>query len=170
MSVDEIEAPGGVSFMPRKPGMATTSAIRSIAPVAKNTPRQPTKIADDAGARRAQQIAGHGREQQLADRDLALRHRHAVADDRQRDREHAAGGMPASTRKAISISKFVAKPQASVAMPSDEHADRDQPRLAEHVGERAEHRLHQRIRQREGGRQQRRRRRRDVQSLRRSAE
>ena len=49
------------------------------------------QVADHAGARGAQEIAAHGGKQQLADRDLALRDRNAVAGECERDREYAAG-------------------------------------------------------------------------------
>ena len=150
--------------MPRKPGIAKASAIRSMRASGEKHPAPADQIADDAGARGAQEIAAHGCKQQLADRDLALRHRNAVAGERERDREYAAGGHAgehAQTHQRLEICRQPAGERGDAA---DEHAHRDQPRLAEHVGERAEHRLHQRIGQGEAGRQQRRGGRLDVQS------
>ena len=147
------------------------SAIRPKAPVTKNTPRQPTRSPTTPAHGRAQQIAGHGREQQPADRDLALarpapdrRPARTRSGTRRRRRARRRCAWPSASRNSSPAA------QASVATPTISMQTEHQPRLAEHVGERAEHRLHQRIGQREGGRQQRGGRRLDVRGRRRSAE
>ena len=133
-------------------------AMRRTSPMAKNTPRQPTQIADDAGAGRAEQIAGHDREQEPADRDLPLarpargrRRARRRSGPRRRRRGRRGSRAPTSSVEVRARSRRRASPRVT-----SEQADQHQPRLAEHVGECAEHRLHQRIGQREGGRQQRR--------------
>ena len=49
------------------------------------------------------------------------------------------------TRAAKSVSKFWRKPHTQRSAGDDEEAEQHQPCLAEHVGQRAEQRLHQRI-------------------------
>ena len=100
----------------------------------------------------------------LPKRNLTLRYRNAIADQCEGDREDAAGGHAGEHAQSHQRLEIRHQPAGKRGDAADQHARRDQPRLAEHVGQRAQHRLNQRVGQGEGGRQQRGGRRRDVQS------
>ena len=132
--------------------MATASAIRSIAPVTKKTPRQPNQVANHAGAGRPQQIAAHCRKQQPANRHLPLLNRDTVAGHGQSNRKNAAGGNTGDHTQRHQRFEIRRKAASHRRDADDEHASRNQSRLAEHIGKRAQHRLDQSVRQGEPGR------------------
>ena len=117
-----------------------------------------------ASAAGAHQIARHSREQQPADGNLPLLHTHAVAGDRQRNRENAARGDARDYAQGHQHFKVRGQAAGNCGYADNEHAHRNEPCLAEHVRQRAKHRLDEGIRQSEPGREQRRSGRRDVQS------
>ena len=113
-------------------------------------------IRDHAGNGRAEQIAGQADGEQAADGDLSLLHRHEVADERHRHRKHAARHQPGGDAHGDQDMKAGRHRADERGQPDDEQAHIHQPRLAEEIGKGAEHRLHQRIGKRIGGREQRR--------------
>jgi hypothetical protein len=114
------------------------------------------QIADDAGYRRADQIAGETDRKQAADHDLTFMHRHKIADDRHADRKDAArenAGDHAHDNKQRKVAGERADERCH-------HDDREthihQSGLAEEISDGAERRLHDGVWKRESGRQQRR--------------
>ena len=113
------------------------------------------EIADDAGERRAEQIAGDHGGEPAPDRDLALLHRDEIADHRDADREDAAArdaGDDArdQQRRVVGRERAEQRRAEQHREAHQHHAD-----LADHVGDRPEHRLHQREGQRKRGGEQR---------------
>ena len=121
--------------MLRKPGIATASATRSIAPVTKNTPRQPTTSPITPAPEAPSRLPRHSRKQQPADRDLPLLHRHAVAGDRQRNRKNAAGCDARDYAQNHQHFKVRGQAACNCGNADDEHAYRNEPCLAEHVSQ-----------------------------------
>ena len=98
------------------------------------------KVADQAGHRSAEQIAGHGARQRAPDRDLALLGPDEIAGQPQRDRKHAAGadaGEDAGRKQQRKRGRHRAE---NVGEAEQRQADDHQPRLAEHVGDGAQQR------------------------------
>ena len=99
------------------------------------------EVADQAGHRGAQQIAGHRARQRAADRDLAFFRADEIAGQAERDREYAAGA-DAGENAACEQQRERGRHRAeNVGKPEQHQADDHQPRLAEHVGDGAEHGL-----------------------------
>ena len=154
---------------PRKPGAAASSAIKPKAAGDKKHAAPAGQIADHTGAGRAEQVSGHDRKQQAAHRHLPFRTGILSPTSAKAIGTTPPAARPASTRPAASNVQTRRKGASQRRRGDDEQTEQHQPRLAEHIGERAEQRLHQRVRQREGGRQQRGGRRLDVQPDARSA-
>jgi hypothetical protein len=68
-----------------------------------------------------------------------------IANDGERDREHPAGGDAGHDAQAHQHLEIGCQPTEERGGAENQHADRDQPRLAKHVGKRAEDGLDQRI-------------------------
>ena len=114
------------------------------------------QVADDAGDGGAQHVAGQADRQQPADHDLALMDRHQVADQRHRDRKDAARDQPGRDAHGEHQREAGRERADQRRDRYDQQAHVHEPGLAEEIGDGAEHRLGQRIRQGERGRQQRR--------------
>ena len=131
--------------MLRNPGTATASATRSIVPVKKKTARHPKTSpitpAPDAPSRLPLIAANNSRPIATC----PLLYQNTVSGNGQRNRENAARGR--ASDHAQNHQRFEIRGEAAGKRrhADHEHAERDQPRLAEHVGKRAEHRLHERI-------------------------
>ena len=79
---------------PRNAKNAATVAIDPNSAEHANTPRQPKKSPITPAIEAPNEIAGEPDGQQPADRHLALIDRHEIADQRHRDRKHAARHQP----------------------------------------------------------------------------
>ncbi len=113
------------------------------------------KVGDDARQRRAEHVAGDDPGQPAADRDLPVLHRDQIADHRDADREDAARRDAGDDPRAEQNREVGRKPADQQRDDRDREARDHDAHLADHVADRAEHRLHQRERQCERGRQQR---------------
>ena len=71
------------------------------------------------------------------------RERDLVADQRERDRHHAAGGHAGEDPRADQHIEAGRKAADERRRGHEHEAEQHQPRFVEHIGKRAEHRLHQ---------------------------
>ena len=99
------------------------------------------EIADQAGHRGAQQIAGHGARQRAPDRDLPLFRPDQIAGQAERDRKNAAGADAGKDARREQQPERRRHRAENVGNAQQHQAHDHQPRLAEQVGRRAEHRL-----------------------------
>ena len=114
------------------------------------------QIADHARDRGAEQVAGERDRQDAADDDLTLVHRHEVADQRHGGREYPAGDKarnhPHGDQQVEVCHHGGRQRSESATISSDTFISRVLPNRS---ASDAKHGLHQRVRERVGGRQQR---------------
>jgi hypothetical protein len=109
------------------------------------------EIADDARRRRAQEIAGHGAGQRAPDRNLPLFRSNQIAGQSQRDRKHAAGADAGENPRREQKRERRRQRAENVGKAEQHQAHNHQPRLAEQIRCRAQHRLHDGEGESEGG-------------------
>ncbi len=99
------------------------------------------KVADQAGDRSAQQISGHRAHQRAPDRDLALFGPDQIAGQTERDRKYAAGADAGEDARREQQPERIRHRAENVGKAQQHQAHDHQPRLAEQIGGRAQHRL-----------------------------
>ena len=113
-------------------------------PSTARTPRQPRKSPIRPETRGAQQISGHGAHQRASDRDLALVGPDQIAGQTERDRKYAAGADAGEDSRGEQQPERRRHRAENVGNAQQHQAHDHQPRLAEQIGGRAEHRLNDR--------------------------
>ncbi len=111
------------------------------------------QVGDHAGDGSAHEVAGQADRQEPPDRHLPLLDRHQIADQRQRDGKQAAGDASGHDPHGDQEWKAPGRCADQRRQRHHQQADIHQPGLAEVIAERPQHRLHQRIGEREGRRQ-----------------
>ena len=99
------------------------------------------EIADQAGDGGSQQVSGHGAHQRASDRDLAFFRPDQIAGETERNRKYAAGADPGKDARREQQPERRRHRAEDVGNTQQHQAHDHQPRLAEQIGRRAEHRL-----------------------------
>ncbi len=137
MNVDRSKSPG-LLLHTAKPGNGDCERNQINCAGGKEYAAPTDQVTNNASARSAQQIAAHRRKQQPSDRDLPLLHRNAITRHSQCNREHAAGGDTGDNAERHERFEIRDEAAGDRRNSDNQHTKRDQPRLAEHVGQSAQ--------------------------------